>query len=128
MEADEPALPRIVVPGVLPRMTAWQPVNGSWVEVPTEALVNYYVVDPATGNEWLRVKASGANAADRTVTIAPDGQATSTVAASKGRFGINVGTARAWTTTTTSPSWAGSSKRPPQAQGSCWQGSAWTCL
>ena len=90
VEAEEPALPRIVLPGIFPRLTAWQPVNGSWVEVPTEALVNYYAVDPRTGKEYLRVQASAAIAtADRCVAVDSQGQAAGSVAASVGRYGIN---------------------------------------
>ena len=90
VEADEPALPRIVLPGIFPRLTAWQPVNGSWVEVPTEALVNYYAVDPRTGHEYLRVQASAAiSTAARWVAVTPAGQAAGSVAASIGMFGVN---------------------------------------
>ena len=90
VEAEEPALPRIVLPGIFPRLTAWQPVNGSWVEVPSEALVNYYVVDPRSGKEYLRVQASAAIAnANRWVVVLQTGQAAGSVAASVGRYGIN---------------------------------------
>ena len=90
VEAEQPALPRIVLPGIFPRLTAWQVVNGSWVEVPTEALVNYYVVDPRSGGEYLRVQASAAVAnANRWVVVLYTGQAATMVAASVGRFGIN---------------------------------------
>ena len=63
--------------------------------MPSEALVNYYAVDPRTGKEYLRVQASAAIAtAARCVVVNSQGQAAGSVAASKGRFGINVGTAR----------------------------------